>query len=243
MAQNSPIETRTSRMAYCSKSPLPSSANWTNRFQSISSLHRNSGTPRLCVHLFDPFSAECGSCEWIRKVLRLSHNLVAAELHDAPGVGRLAVEHSSRAPKSRSENSILWAHKKLFRLFLRVVVSRIVFRAEVFQSKRPHCGYLGDVLAGFRPVEMVRVARKNDHGAGRIGFQLTRVEFITQSDIKDAGNHGIDSILRVLVRHQLLAVGNFDSDGVGAGLRGLTHGDRQPDGRWERREGFPIDIF
>src|SRR5271167_5186375 len=36
MAKNSPIEMRTSRMAYCSKSPLPSSANWTNRFQSIS---------------------------------------------------------------------------------------------------------------------------------------------------------------------------------------------------------------
>jgi DNA-binding CsgD family transcriptional regulator len=48
------------------------------------------------------------------------------------------------------------------------VVSRIVFRAEVFQSKRPDRGYLRDVLAGFRPVEMGRVARQNDHGAGRI---------------------------------------------------------------------------
>src|SRR5271156_6573710 len=164
MAKNSPIETRTSRMAYCSNSPLPSSANWINRFQSISSLHRNSGTPRLCVHLFDPFSAECGSYEWICKVLRFSHNRDAAELDDAPGVGRLAVEHSSRAPKSRLENSISWAHKKSFRLFLRVVISRIVFRAEVFQSKRPHRGYLGDVLAGFRPVEMGRVAGKDDDG-------------------------------------------------------------------------------
>src|SRR6202047_1635859 len=36
MAKNSPSETRTSRMAYCSKSLLPSSANWTNRFQSTS---------------------------------------------------------------------------------------------------------------------------------------------------------------------------------------------------------------
>ena len=122
-------------------------------------------------------------------------------------------------------------------------VSRIVFRAEVFQSKRPHRGYLRDVLAGFRPMEMGRVARENDYGAGRIGFQLTRVEFITQSDIKDAGNHGIDSILWVLVRHQLLAVGRFDPDCVRVGLRGLTHDDGQPDGRWERRERFPFDIF
>jgi hypothetical protein len=90
---------------------------------------------------------------------------------------------------------------------------------------------------------MGRVARENDYGARRIGFQLTRVEFITESDIKDAGNHGIDSILRVLVRHQLLAVGRFDPDCVRAGLRGLTHEDGQPDGRWKRRERFPIDIF
>src|SRR4029077_11146265 len=131
----------------------------------------------------------------------------------------------------------------LLRILLRVVVSRIVFGAEVFQSKRPHRGYLRDVLAGFRPVEMGRVARENDHGAGRIGFQLTRVEIITQADIKDAGNHGIDSILWVLVRHQLLAVGRFDPDCVRARLRGLTHDDGQPDGRWKRRERLPIDIF
>src|SRR5690349_14516580 len=85
---------------------------------------------------------------------------------------------------------------------------------------------------------MGRVTRENDHVAGRIGFQLTRVEFITQSDIKDAGNHGIDSILWVLVRHELLAVGRFDPDCVRAGLRGLTHDDGQPDGRWDAGNGF-----
>jgi hypothetical protein len=80
-------------------------------------------------------------------------------------------------------------------------------------------------------VEMGRVARENDYGAGRIGFHLTRVEFITQSDIKDAGNNGVDSILWVLVRHQLLAVGHFDPDCVRAGLRGLPNDDGEPDGR------------
>jgi hypothetical protein len=90
---------------------------------------------------------------------------------------------------------------------------------------------------------MGRVARENDHGARRIGFELTLIEFITQSDIKDARNHGIDSILWMLVRHQLLAVGRFDPDCVRAGLRGLTHDDGQPDGRWERWERLPIDIF
>src|SRR5271154_2337845 len=101
MAKNSPMETRTSRMAYCSQSLLPCSANWTNCFQSISCApiggcavtipHYHGPTSRLCVHPFDPLSAECGSYEWIRKVLCLPRNLVAPELHDAHGVGRLAV--------------------------------------------------------------------------------------------------------------------------------------------------------
>src|ERR1700678_2365837 len=51
----------------------------------------NSRAWRLCVHPFDPLSTECGSQEWIRKVLRFPRDLVAPELHDAHGVGRLAV--------------------------------------------------------------------------------------------------------------------------------------------------------
>jgi len=92
-------------------------------------------------------------------------------------------------------------------------------------------------------VEMGSVARENDYGAGRIGFQLIRVEFITQPDIKDARNHGVDSVLRVLVRHQLLATGHFDPDSVRARLRGLPDDDGKPYGGWERRERFPINIF
>src|SRR5277367_312752 len=49
------------------------------------------GRLELCVHPFDPLSARCGSREWIRKVLCFPRNLVARELHDAHGVGRLAV--------------------------------------------------------------------------------------------------------------------------------------------------------
>src|SRR5580700_6813304 len=51
----------------------------------------NSRASRLCGHPFDPLSAKCGSREWIRKVLCFPRNLDAAELHDAHGVGRLAV--------------------------------------------------------------------------------------------------------------------------------------------------------
>src|ERR1700686_4006914 len=51
----------------------------------------NSRASRLGVHPFDPLSARCGSHEWIRKVLCFPRNLVVPELHDAHGVGRLAV--------------------------------------------------------------------------------------------------------------------------------------------------------
>src|SRR5271154_4136985 len=51
----------------------------------------NSRAARLCAHPFDPLSAKCGSREWIRKVLCFPHDLDAAKLHDAHGVGRLAV--------------------------------------------------------------------------------------------------------------------------------------------------------
>src|SRR3984885_7007745 len=51
----------------------------------------NSRSSRLCVHLFDPLSAPCGSHEWIRKVLCFPRNLVVPELHDAYRVGRLVV--------------------------------------------------------------------------------------------------------------------------------------------------------
>src|SRR5690349_2514970 len=51
----------------------------------------DSRAPRLCADPFNPLSARCGSHEWIRKVLCFPRNLVAPELHDAHGVGRLAV--------------------------------------------------------------------------------------------------------------------------------------------------------
>src|SRR5215471_3298386 len=51
----------------------------------------NSRASRLCVHPFDPLSAPWGSHERIRKVLCFPRNLVVPELHDAHGVGRLAV--------------------------------------------------------------------------------------------------------------------------------------------------------
>src|SRR5579859_7789554 len=61
---------------------------------------------RLCVHRFDPLSARCGGGEWIGEVLGFAGNLVIAELHDAYGVGGLAVvgEYEFGDPKIAAAN-------------------------------------------------------------------------------------------------------------------------------------------
>src|SRR6266436_1844738 len=121
--------------------------------------------------------------------------------------------------------------------------SRIVLRADVFKAKRPNRRHLCDVLTGFRPVEMGRIARQNDDATGGICLQLIGVELIAEADIENARHNCVHSILRVPVWHQFHAVGYSDPDRVGAGLRGPTDNDCKSDRRWERSEGLPVDIF
>ena len=59
---------------------------------------------------------------------------------------------------------------------LRVAVPRIVFGADIFKTQRPDRGYLRDVLAGFRPVEMGRIAGQDDDAPGRIRFEFIGIE-------------------------------------------------------------------
>jgi hypothetical protein len=43
-----------------------------------------------------------------------------------------------------------------------MAIPRIVFPIDVFKAKRPNRRHLRDVLAGFRPMEMGRVAAKEE---------------------------------------------------------------------------------
>jgi hypothetical protein len=74
-------------------------------------------------------------------------------------------------------------------------------------------------------------------------LRLFRIELIAQTDVENAGDYRIDTIVRVSVGHQLNAMGHSDPDRVGSGHRGLTRDDSQADQRWKRREGFPADVF
>jgi hypothetical protein len=66
------------------------------------------------------------------------------------------------------------------------MVSRIVVRVDVFKPKRPNRRHLRDVLTGFRPVEMGRIARQNDDASGRVRLQCGSVELIAQADVENA---------------------------------------------------------
>src|SRR6476619_4545671 len=97
-------------------------------------------------------------------------------------------------------------------------ISRIVFPIDVFKAKRPNRRHLRDVLAGFCPMEMGRVAGKNDHGTGWIGMQSLSVELITNPDVDNTGNHVVHPMFGGLVWHQLDTTRYLDPDRVGSGL-------------------------
>lgn len=89
--------------------------------------------------------------------------------------------------------------RKTYRFLLRPVVLRIVFRVDVLQTKRPNRRHLRDVLAGFSPMEMGRIAGQDDNASWRVRLQLMGVEPIADADVEDAGYNCVHTILRVPV--------------------------------------------
>src|SRR5262245_52326654 len=109
-----------------------------------------------------------------------------------------------------------------------VAIPRIVFRVDILNAQGPNGSHLRDVLAGLGPVEVGSIAGQNDYGAGRICFQLLRIELLTQANVEDSGNDCVYPILRVLVWHEFQAARHFDPDHVRAFLRRLTHQNGEP---------------
>jgi len=142
-------------------------------------------------------------------------------------------------PRSKLTIAIL----STINIFLRVVVSRIIFWTDVFQAKWTNRRNLGDVLTGFRPVEVRRVAWQNDNATGRIRLEFIGVELITKADVENAGHYCVNPILRVSVWHEFHAAEYSDPNRVGPSLRGLTDNDCQADRRWKGGEGLPVDVF
>src|SRR2546422_10905336 len=58
---------------------------------------------------------------------------------------------------------------------LLLVFTWIIGRIKVFEAQRTNGRYLGDVLTGFCPVEVGRIAGQNDDAPGRIRLELVAV--------------------------------------------------------------------
>jgi hypothetical protein len=123
------------------------------------------------------------------------------------------------------------------------LVSQVVLRVDEFEAKRSDGRHLADVLTGFCPMKVVRVARQNDDAAGRIGLKLLGIEPITEADVENTGDHCVDAILGVFVRHKLYPGRNFDPDRVGPRLCWIADNGGAMHPRWKTWIRFPDDIF
>src|SRR5882757_3848079 len=92
-------------------------------------------------------------------------------------------------------------------------------------------------------MEVPGITGQNDDTAGRICLHLVAVELIAEADIEHARHDRVDTVLRVLVRHQLHAGGHLDPDDVRSGLTGLADEHGESGRGWKGRKRLPLDIF
>jgi hypothetical protein len=92
---------------------------------------------------------------------------------------------------------------------LAILLTRIVVRIQVFEAQRTDGRHLGDVLTGFCPMEVRRIAGQNNDATGRIRLDLIAVELIAEADVEDTGLDGVDSILGVSVRQSFTPEGTL----------------------------------
>ena len=69
---------------------------------------------------------------------------------------------------------------------------------------------------------------------GGYAFTLLAVEPFAEPDIEHAGHHGVDAVLRVLVRHQLDAGRHLDPDHIGTRLGRVDRRGRRDEPKAER---------
>src|SRR5258708_9430438 len=113
----------------------------------------------------------------------------------------------------------------------------------IFKAKRSDRRHLRDVFAGLRPMEMPGFAWKNDDASRRIGLQLIAIEGLSEPDVKNARHDRVDSILWMLVRHELHTGRYLDPDDIRSGLTRVSDKHREPNRRRECPERLPVDGF
>src|SRR5262245_17658695 len=101
-------------------------------------MNRSTTQQGLRVHPFDPLCAPGARLERIRKILCFPCNLIAAELHDAHGVGRLTIicQDVFGDPKITAANDS--PHSET--LFTRLLSACDLYVAST-RIRSPDCGY------------------------------------------------------------------------------------------------------
>ena len=74
-----------------------------------------------------------------------------------------------------------------------ILLTWIVTWIHVFKAQRTNGGDLGDVLTRLGPVEVRRVARKNDNTAWRKCLHLIAIKLIAEADVEDARDDRVDT--------------------------------------------------
>src|SRR2546425_6259049 len=78
---------------------------------------------------------------------------------------------------------------------LLLVFTWIIGGIQVFEAQPTNGRYLGDVLTGFCPVEVGRIAGEDDDATGPVRLHLVAVELIAQADAEKARHGRVHSVL------------------------------------------------
>src|SRR5215831_18189440 len=122
-------------------------------------------------------------------------------------------------------------------------VPRVVGWVDIGEAEWPNRAHLRDVFAGFGPVKVRLAARQYQHGAGAMRGELALIELVSQPDVEDTRDHGINAVLRVFVRHHLGSRRESHPNEIRAGFGWITDQYGKPS-RWGKGgKGFPLHLF
>src|SRR5215475_1687320 len=89
----------------------------------------------------------------------------------------------------------------------------------VFETQRPNCRNLRDILARLRPVEMPRTAGKYYDRARWVRGERVAIECMAQTDVENTRDNRVDTVFRMPMRHQLCTHRRLHTNDVWPGFR------------------------
>jgi len=114
---------------------------------------------------------------------------------------------------------------------------------DIGHAQRSVRGDLRYVGTRFSPMEMRLIGGKHNHCTHGVSGELALIELLTQADVEDSRDHGVDAIFGVFMRHQSGACRYAHADHIRSGLLGFANEDGYSRGRRIRSQFPPLKIF